>query len=376
MKSERISIILLFIFLILSISCNKQEAEWKGSIEKIDGVTVVKNPEEPMYGGDVFHLEEELVIGQGSEGPEEYTFFSIGDIAVDDEGNVYAADAASACIKVFDGKGRFLRTVGRKGQGPGEMQRPIFVQITSQRELLVGDAAFRFVFFSTDGEFLKQKATSRPVQPIKLDSSGHLIGYEVLAPPPVSGKIIRKYDADFKPSILIAEDEQGQRGILEIEKASCYCDVFSNDEIIGGDSKEYVLWIIDPDGVMIKKIVKDQSFLRLSENDREVYKERYTEAVQRGLKLDFPSYYPAFKDIFIDDKDKIFVRTFQRVGGEEGFFYHDVFDADGKYMAKVPVLANLNRNSVWREGKLYTVEEDEDGYQFIKRYKVFWNIKE
>jgi hypothetical protein len=49
MKFRRISIILLFIFLVLSISCYKKEAEWKGTIEQIDSVTVVKNPKEPNY---------------------------------------------------------------------------------------------------------------------------------------------------------------------------------------------------------------------------------------------------------------------------------------------------------------------------------------
>jgi len=376
MKSRRISILLIFIFLIFSFACNKHDTEWKGTIEKVDGVTVVKNPKEAIYGEDIFHLEEELIFGQGREGNEDYTFFSIGDIAVDDEGNIFVADRAAALVRVFDKNGAHIRTIWRKGQGPGEMMMPTFVQITSQGELMVGDAAFRFVFFSPEGEFLRQKTIGRSVLPIKLDSRGNLIGIEPLAPPPIGGKIIRKYDADFKPSKKIAEDEQGQKGILEIEKASCYCDVFSSDSIVWGDSREYMLYVLDPEGVLVKRIVKDHDYLRLTEDDREAYEERYSEAVQRGMKLDFPAHFPAFKDIFIDDKERTFVRTFERIDGEGDFFYHDVFDTEGKYMAKVPVLVNLNRNSVWKKDKLYTIEEDNDGYQYIKRHNVIWNIKE
>ncbi len=29
---------------------------------------------------------------------------------------------------------------------------------------------------------------------------------------------------------------------------------------------------------------------------------------------------------------------------------------------------------VWKKGKLYTIERDEEGYQYVKRYKVNWNI--
>ena len=43
---------------MMLISCEKQKAEWKGTIEEMDGVTIVKNPKEPMYGEDVFSLED------------------------------------------------------------------------------------------------------------------------------------------------------------------------------------------------------------------------------------------------------------------------------------------------------------------------------
>ena len=75
-----------------------------------------------MYGEDVFSLEEELSIGE-AEGEEEYMFSRINDIDVDDEGNVYVAEGAFAHIRVFDENGEYLRVMGRKGQGPGEMQR-------------------------------------------------------------------------------------------------------------------------------------------------------------------------------------------------------------------------------------------------------------
>ena len=36
--------ILLLIPSILLISCRQQKSEWQGTIEEVDGVTVVKNP--------------------------------------------------------------------------------------------------------------------------------------------------------------------------------------------------------------------------------------------------------------------------------------------------------------------------------------------
>ncbi len=50
-------------------------------------------------------------------------------------------------------------------------------------------------------------------------------------------------------------------------------------------------------------------------------------------------------------------------------YYYDVFDSEGKFIVKISLKI---RPRVWKKNKLYLVEEDEDGFQFIKRYKVTW----
>jgi hypothetical protein len=62
MKSIKIGLALFLTFTFFC--CNSQKNEWQGSIEEVEGVTVIKNPEEPMYGAEVLSLEEELSIGE------------------------------------------------------------------------------------------------------------------------------------------------------------------------------------------------------------------------------------------------------------------------------------------------------------------------
>ncbi|MHA2053788.1 MAG: 6-bladed beta-propeller, partial [Candidatus Hodarchaeales archaeon] len=90
------------------------------------------------------------------------------------------------------------------------------------------------------------------------------------------------------------------------------------------------------------------------------------------LKIIFPNYFPAFRDISVDEKGRIFLRTYEKVKDKENFFYFDVFDSEGKHIAKVPMFVSLNRPFVWKNNKLYTVDEDEEGFQVVKRYKVTW----
>jgi hypothetical protein len=370
-KSNYISFFLcLPLILIMTVSCGQNKTEWKGIVEEIDGVTVVKNPKDPLHGEDVFYLEEELSIGK-AEGEGEYIFSRINHINVDDEGNIYAVDASASHIRVFDKKGEYLRTIGRKGQGPGEMQRPVFVQITSQNEVLVYDfSARRLIFFSLGGKYLKQKSTARPILPIKLDSYGNLIGIFAPAPPPVGGKELKKYDSNLELLMTIAKEEKGKRGVFEIVKPSLCYDVSPNDNIVWGNSKEYVLRILNPEGRLIKKITKKHDPLKITAKDKEMYKKRYSEPLKIGYKLNFHDYFPAFSDISVDDKERIFVKTYERAEGNQESYYFDVFDSKGIYIAKVPIKANLNRNSVWKRSKLYTIEENEEGFQIVKRHKV------
>ena len=179
LKTIVISIVLFVSVFVMLISCKKQKTEWTGTIEEVDGVTVVKNPKEPMYSEDIFNIKEELSIGE-TKGREEYMFSQIRSVAVDDDENIYVLDYKEAHIKVFDKKGSYLKTIGKKGQGPGEIRRPVSLQITPQKEVMVSDpVGRRLVYFSLGGKYLRQISTAGmriPPDPIKMDPAGNLIG--------------------------------------------------------------------------------------------------------------------------------------------------------------------------------------------------------
>jgi len=93
--------ILMLIPFVWLASCSQQKAEWKGTIEEEDGVTIVQNPKEPMYGEDIFVLEEELSIGEGI-GREDYMFSEVIAVATDDADRIYVLDYEECNIKIYD----------------------------------------------------------------------------------------------------------------------------------------------------------------------------------------------------------------------------------------------------------------------------------
>jgi hypothetical protein len=376
-RSQRLTIFLSILIVSAIVSCNRQRSEWRGSVVEVDGVTIVKNPSEPLYGEDVLEFREELTIGV-AEGDEEYMFQMLNDVEADEQGNIYVVEGRLALIRVYDENGGYLRSIGRKGQGPGEMQMPIYVQITTQDEVLVHDyPGQRLSYFSLDGTFLRQKSTAStgsPFVPIRMDPQGNLTTIAAFAPQPMGGKQLRFFNADLELVSMIAKEERDMRKTFDIGKPTWFCDVFPSGQIVWGDSQEYILNILNNDCTLIRRISKEHDPLEISGEDRASYREFYAASLERGLKIQFRSHYPAFGDINVDDEGRIFVRTFEKVEDTENWYYHDVFDAEGRYIAKVPITVNMSRISEWKNNKFYTTETDDEGYQVVKRYEVVWKM--
>lgn len=377
MRDRFISIILLIPLAILTFSCSQNGPEWKGTIEEIDGVTYIKNPKRPIVQGDILSIEEDLSIGK-AEGEENYMFNSVHSIDVDEDENIYALDTQSAHVRVFNKKGEFVRLIGQMGQGPGEMQRPYFVQVTSQGELFAHDPfTRRFVVFSLDGKYLKQISLSRimyPKHPVKIDTSGELIT-RIVPPPPEGGTEVKKFDANLELLFMISKekmDDSYLRDEIRLLKPSLFCAVSQNDYIIWGNSEKYELRVLDPEGKLFKIISRDQRALKLTDREKELLKNSTSGlyAVKGGFKAIVPDLYPAFQHISVDEDGRIFVKTYERVDDKKSDFYFDVFDSEGKYIAK---FKSWIRPHVWKKGKVYTIESNPDGFPVVKRYKVTWD---
>jgi len=96
-------------------------------------------------------------------------FFESGHIAVAPDGSVFVSNGKRHMIFKFDASGKFVKAIGRYGQGPGDLTNPGHLSILDERYLVVGEyaAGRRISIFDLDGEFVKIVTTghytSRPV---------------------------------------------------------------------------------------------------------------------------------------------------------------------------------------------------------------------
>lgn len=372
MKIRQIIIILICIF-ISSFSCKQQSNEWKGSIEEENGVMVVRNPKEPLHNGNVFNIEEELSIGE-AEGREEYMFSQLRSIVIDEEERIYALDYKEAQIKVFNKNGEYLRTIGKKGQGPGELRLPSHMHITSRNEIMVSDALNkRLTFYSLQGEFIRDLSTAEEfIARSDIDSKGNILGFRIEHDPEKSRYELKKFDKDLNYlfTIITFPYKLPNPRIIEPFSLSLRYDVANNDNIIVGYPDKYNIQIFNSEGKLIRRIEKEYIPIEITKDEIiEIEEEMKRWLGDRELVI--PRYHSAYRTFAVDEENRIFVGTWERT--EDGKrYYYDVFDSEGKCLAIMPL--NV-RPWIWKKKKLYTVEEDEEGYQVVKRYKVTWNIE-
>ncbi len=87
------------------------------------------------------------------------------DIAVAPDGSVFVANSHRDNIQKFDAAGNLAQTIGRTGQGPGDLQTPGSPCILDGRTLVVAEYASlqRISLFDLNGKFIKVLKTERPV---------------------------------------------------------------------------------------------------------------------------------------------------------------------------------------------------------------------
>jgi len=375
-KTNVVSIIMSISIFMMLVSCQQQKAEWKGTIEEVDGVTIVKNPKEPIYPDKIVTFEEELTIGK-SEGPEEYLINSIWSFTIDDEGNTYILDSRPYRIKVFDEDGKYLRSIGRSGQGPGELQGPRNIQFTVQKEIMVNDSRKgALLFFSVDGRFLREirSPTLRLSNNAIADATGNIyIGKYSFGE--WEDKLIKLLPPYENLEVLAAKTAPLRE---PIPPPQIRYSLLPGNNLVWGISSEYEFNIVDSEGRLIKKIEKEHSLVRVTDE----YKSKYFERLPPGIPKEtqkFSTNFPAFDFFFSDDEGRLFVKTYEKLEATNKYIF-DIFDSEGRFLTrtelKISDEISLNQDKfIIKNNKLYSKELTEDGFPALRRYRIIWNFE-
>ncbi len=298
-------------------------------------------------------------------------------VAVDSWGNVYVSDFSAARIWLFDSRGRFVRSLGRQGQGPGEYRAPTGIAIDSSERLYVRDT-YRITRYRPDPTVRRidqidqifpgpPNADWRSTRATRFDRAGRMYypGHKWLADGTALRFFVRfvpghrELDTVFVPRYsnepqLTAHVRMTERsgrmlpGLSIVPFATRPAwDVTTNGSIISGDAKTYLLRESDTTGKILREYRRTTPLEKVSE--REFHEsttalERRLDSVSafirnvRGMPPEvrdrrIPRTLPAYVAVYSSIGDSVWVRRWPSSGRKETVF--DVFESSGRFVCTV-----------------------------------------
>lgn len=356
-------------------------AHWKGKITTQDGVKTVSNPAEPLLGRIALDLEEDLVLGNDVD--ENLMFFYRFDVAVDRADNIYIHDPRSYCVRKFDRTGKFLQTIGRQGQGPGEFQNLNSIWCDERGNLQVVDAG-KVHIFDSSGQFQKSIATAMNARQAVVFPDGSMARMNLVFAPDKfleeivltdgSGRIVKTL-ASFGSQKIEVSLKQKPKFVIDYPEI-LLCGWTSSLALFAYPS-EYKLAAADSLGRVVMIIQKDGRPDKITSQDRnrtfEQIIAQYPKEKDNRAELERRTFFPEFRpffDLIQSDVDGwVYIRRMIPGSTKDGPREYDVFDREGRFLSTVTFSGDaclLNR------GFLYTRKYDNEK-QCVRM--VRWKIK-
>lgn len=381
MKTKHISLwILIPLFLVL-FCCSKadeQGTQWKGKIEQENGVKVIKNPDEPVFGEIQFDLEEDLILG--SEKNEQDFFDKVFDVKVDRDGIIYVYDIRERKVRRITPDGEYLEDIGTVGQGPGEFQNPRAIWIDDRTGKLYVVDFLRIHVFDKQGTFIKPIHLQKMFTEIYVDYDGNIWakGFDMNE----SGRfhIFNKISEEgevLKEIASVSEiggfETVGRSGdevtVVSFEHGYEYKLFVSNvddESFIYGYSKAYELHKYDKNANQLSKIMIEESPQGFSGEEKNKILEKFSKRTRGSIQL--PKTKPFFKSIFSDSEGRIYVQRMPSPLSDPGIFEYDILSKEGYYLYRTTF---SSKPLVIKNENLYTLVFDEEtGLEFVKRFKI------
>ena len=360
--------------LILLVSPNAkalQVSEWKGKIANENGIRTIINPREPLFGTIFLDLEEDLRIG--NENDDNYLFYIVSDIDIDVDGNIYVDDAKNYRIQKFDKNGKFVQTIGRKGEGPGEFTYPLQITVdTYSGQIIVIDHRVRQIeIFNKNGKYVNSFHPPHHIDEIyQIDNESYFVVFNKMVPDSLvrkhvlskinsSGEIIASY-AEHPYNVFRKRVKEGTLISKTYHELSIFIAKLNKNKIVYGYSRDYTLNVLDANGKMLYRIKKDAPVPKYTDEEK-----------RENSKYPIPEPKPYFYGLIVDSEGRIYVQRNHCYGNikvEVKNKIVDVFSKEGYYLFKTELPANT---CVIRNDLVYCFERnEEEGTEYIKRYKI------
>jgi hypothetical protein len=389
---------------------------WQGSESDSAGVTIVSNPSAAIWRpADAWTVKEELRIGT-AEGDADYQFGQIPAspgipaLAVASDGRIVILDQQAQHLKVFSSDGKYERTIGGPGGGPGELQRGASaVLIAPGDTLLACDLGNqRANVYLLNGTFIRSFPLSfADGIPIRWESAadGRILAQfrrfafpGSTAPPDTMDVIVvRHLDGTVGDTLMRVPSGKSASFTGRTPEFNIFSPEPSwallGNQILYAVSDKYRIGVYAPGGLLKRVVVKAFEEKAVAEADQQAVKDllrkAWTDAgvpaqavTQLMTGVHFAANYPAFAQFMAGPDGSIWVQRIQTPSelppeDREGFDVRndlaapdwDVFDQDGKFLGVVSMPRRFQPVQFIGD-KIYGIQRDELDVQYVVRLGI------
>lgn len=403
----RLCPVLLASTVVTSAGCGRGEAtrEWAGQVLDSAGVRFVHNPAEGLWCPDeAWTFAEALSIG-GDDGDPAQSFGAISGIQVAEDGAIFVLDPMAGEVRVFGPGGAHRRTIGARGQGPGEFSRGVAgLFLTDDERVVLPDLGNRRVTWmerdgTVRGSISVDLARGFPVR-WDWDSRGGVVvqrramGFNQDPVLETGEPLVRIDSLGQEETLLVMPRSQ----VVWMEGAAPRFRYFSTEPswdlgpdglLRWGMTQEYRVEVRDPDGALRLVFTRPVPALPLTGADQDRFRTLLRAALERAgtspesiermtRRLEFGGSFPAFNRMMggpdgttlvqqvaaLEDLESIDLaeEMSRRLGGT-GW---DVFDRTGRYLGAVELPSRFTPMA-WTTNAVYGRWMDDLDRSYVKK---------
>jgi len=284
-------------------------------------------------------------------GDSNYVLGAVGRLCFGPEGNIYAFDLVRGSVLVYTPRGEFVRSISRRGEGPGEIVFPLDMTVLNDGSVMI-TALGGVHEYSSEGDYIGVYAEYFTNPPMNLTAVGDssLLASKLSVEPGEDGNAVVNYwlavlDEEGQPGVTLATDQLpfDPENLTEMLNRTWMAYSIAADRegriyLAPNSSEEFLIEVYE-DGELTETINLDVPMVEKTQREMREEKEwmelHLSNMGVSGVVVDFQPdpYRRMITDLGIDGEGRIWARRGTRL---EPVF--EVFSSDGEHLftAEIP----------------------------------------
>lgn len=278
-------------------------------------------------------------------GDSNYVLGAVGRLCFGPEGNIYAFDLVRGSVMVYTPRGEFVRSISRRGEGPGEIVFPLDMTVLNDGSVMI-TALGGVHEYSSEGDYVGVYAEYFTNPPMNLTAVGDssLLASKLSVEPGDDGNAVVNYwlavlDEEGRPGVTLATDQLpfDPENLTEMLNRTWMAYSIAADRqgrvYLAPNSSEEFLINVYEGGELSETIRLDVPMVEKTESEMREEKEWMELHLENmgvsGVVVDFQPdpYRRMITDLGIDGEGRIWAR---RGTSLEPVF--EVFSSDGRHL--------------------------------------------